>query len=42
MDSKWVVYDGAHRLTKAIEEDRKNIKVIKVSNYILNKCKIKD
>jgi len=42
MDDKWVVYDGAHRLTKAVEEDRKNIKAIKVSNYILNKCKIKD
>ena len=42
MGSKWVVYDGVHRLTKAIEEGRKNIKSIKVSNYLLNKCKIKD
>ena len=40
MNSKWVVYDGVHRLTKAIEEDRKTIKAIKVSSYLLNKCKI--
>lgn len=40
MKNKWVVYDGVHRLTKAIEEDKENIKAIKVSNYILNKCKI--
>ncbi len=42
MDNKWVVYDGVHRLTKAIEEDKTNIKAIKVSNYLLNKCKIKN
>lgn len=42
LKSKWVVYDGVHRLTKAVEEDRNNIKSIKVSDYILNKCKIDD
>ena len=42
LKSKWVVYDGAHRLTKAVEENRNNIKAIKVSDYILNKCKIDD
>lgn len=41
-NSRWVVYDGAHRLTKSIELGNKTIKAIKVSEYLLNKCKIKN
>lgn len=41
-DSKWVIYDGVHRLTKAMDEGKKTIKAVKVSNYMLNKCKIKN
>ena len=37
---KWVTYDGVHRLSKAMEEEKETIKVIKVTKYILNKCLI--
>lgn len=39
---KWVVYDGAHRLKKAILEEKTEIKVIKVPKYILLKCSIEE
>jgi hypothetical protein len=35
-----VTYDGVHRLSKAIKEEKEVIKVIKVPKYILNKCLI--
>lgn len=40
MNKKWVVYDGAHRLTKTIKQGDETIKVIKVPAYILKKCLI--
>lgn len=42
MGKKWVVYDGAHRLTKAIKQGDETIKVIKVPAYILKKCLISE
>jgi hypothetical protein len=38
--SRWIVYDGVHRLTKALEDGDKTIKVIKVPLYILKKSLI--
>ena len=40
MGKKWVVYDGVHRLTRAVEEGDKTIPVKKVPAYILKKCLI--
>lgn len=37
---KWITYDGAHRLSKAVNQEKETIKVIKVPKYILNKCLI--
>jgi hypothetical protein len=37
---KWVTYDGVHRLSKAIEEEKDLIKVKKIPKYILDKCLI--
>lgn len=42
MGKKWVVYDGAHRLTRAVEEGDETIPVIKVPLYILKKTKIRE
>ena len=37
---RWVIYDGVHRLSKAIIEDKELIKVKKIPKYILDKCLI--
>jgi hypothetical protein len=37
---KWITYDGAHRLSKLVKQEKDSIKVIKVPKYILNKCLI--
>jgi hypothetical protein len=37
MGKKWVVYDGAHRLTRAVNDGDETIKAIKVPAYILKK-----
>ena len=42
MGKKWVVYDGVHRLSKAINSKDETIKAIKVPNYILKQCLIDD
>lgn len=41
VENKWVVLDGAHRLTKAISEDIKSLAVKKIPEKMLEECILK-
>lgn len=38
IESKWVVLDGAHRLTKAVSENKKYLLVKKIPEKMLEEC----
>ena len=38
VENKWVVLDGAHRLTKAVSENKKYLPVKKVPEKMLEEC----